>query len=300
MSNTNKIQLEFDVQDSFVDLSKPYDYRSLYYEVVADKTVVPEKENTLYLPIKGVYFNAIMSREKTEEYREVRETTYVKYLQTNKQKDFYVRKDFPNVDFGLYDYNNGFYPFLPKPYKYLKIAVGYEKERDWAIVEVVGISFQPAMNENGDVFRFDIDEVNNTEYETPDGKYTDWIIVYHLGKVVEYHPKGVETERAPSKVNEPAVKYERKPRPRIADSIDRDVHSPENKQTGMSVHPRNFDFLKNNPDFADLYTLCNEAEICQLSDPSKSALSCRRALEYTTKAIYLLKGFHIPERASLF
>ncbi|MDD4056007.1 MAG: type I restriction enzyme HsdR N-terminal domain-containing protein, partial [Bacteroides sp.] len=27
---------------------------------------------------------------------------------------------------------------------------------------------------------------------------------------------------------------------------------------------------------------------------------CRRALEFTTKAIYLLKGFHIPERASLF
>ncbi len=63
---------------------------------------------------------------------------------------------------------------------------------------------------------------------------------------------------------------------------------------------RNFDFLKDNPDFVDLYTLCNEAEICQWYDPQKSALSARRALEYITKAIYLLKGFHIPERASLF
>ena len=169
MSNTNKIQLEFDVQDSFVDLSKPYDYHSLYYEVVADKTVVPEKENTLYLPIKGVYFNAIMSGEKTEEYREIKETTYSKYLQTVGKEEFLLREDFPNVDFDLHYYHNGFYPFLPKPYKFLKLAVGYETERDWAIVEVVGISFQPAMNENGDVFRFDIDEVNNTEYETPDG-----------------------------------------------------------------------------------------------------------------------------------
>ena len=40
--------------------------------------------------------------------------------------------------------------------------------------------------------------------------------------------------------------------------------------------------------------------MCQWYDPEKSALSARRALEYTTKAIYLLKGFHIPERASLF
>ena len=110
MSNTNKIQLEFDVQDSFVDLSKPYDYHSLYYDVVADKTVVPEKENTLYLPIKGVYFNAIMSGEKTEEYREIKETTYSKYLQTVGKEEFLLREDFPDMDFGLYDYNNGFYP----------------------------------------------------------------------------------------------------------------------------------------------------------------------------------------------
>ncbi len=286
------MRLEYQESEFLVDLSKPYDYRSLYYEVVADKTVVPEKENTLYLPIKGVYFNAIISGEKTEEYREIKETTYSKYLQTVGKEEFLLREDFPDMDFGLYDYNNGFYPFLPKPYKYLKIAVGYETERDWAIVEVVGISFEPILYKNGAPLRFMLD-VEQTIYH-PEGDGAFWNIVYHLGKIIEFHPKGETT------VNEPAVKYERRPRPRIADSIERDVHSPENKQTGMSVHPRNFDFLKDNPDFADLYTLCNEAEICQLSDPSKSALSCRRALEYTTKAIYLLKGFHIPERASLF
>ena len=67
-----------------------------------------------------------------------------------------------------------------------------------------------------------------------------------------------------------------------------------------ATQERNFDFLKKNHDFIDLYTFCYEAEVCQLTDPSKSALSCRRALEYITKAIYLLKGFNIPERASLF
>ena len=63
---------------------------------------------------------------------------------------------------------------------------------------------------------------------------------------------------------------------------------------------RNFDYLKGNQDFADLYNFCNEAEIWQLSDPEKSALSSRKALEYLVKAIYLLKGFNIGERASLF
>ena len=63
---------------------------------------------------------------------------------------------------------------------------------------------------------------------------------------------------------------------------------------------RNFDYLKGNHDFADLYALCNEAEICQLSDPDKSALSSRKALEYIVKAICLFKGFSIPEKASLY
>ena len=306
MSNTDKIRLEYDTEDSFVDLSKPFDTDKLYYEVIADSDVKPDKENTLYLPIKGVYFNAIMSGEKTEEYREVKLTTYKKYLLVEGEDIFYLREDFPDTDFNLNYYYNGFYPFLPKPYKYLKLAVGYEKERDWAIVEVVGISFEPATDENGNIIRFDYNEEKD-EYElTPDGGMTDWIIVYHLGKVIEFHPKsGVQTGEqaflpvqnkqtgmsAHPKVEEPAVKYEKQPH--ILDGTertDKNVCSPK----------RNFDYLKDNPDFADLYTLCNEAEVCQWYDPEKSALSSRRALEYITKAIYLLKGFRIPERASLF
>ncbi|MEI6297879.1 MAG: DUF4145 domain-containing protein, partial [bacterium] len=63
---------------------------------------------------------------------------------------------------------------------------------------------------------------------------------------------------------------------------------------------RNFDYLKDNTDFATLYLFCNDAELNQLSDPNKSALSSRLALEYLVKSIYLLKGLPIAERASLF
>ena len=63
---------------------------------------------------------------------------------------------------------------------------------------------------------------------------------------------------------------------------------------------RNFDFLKDSPDFADLYRYCNQAEEFQKNDPEISALQARRAMEYTVKAIYMLKGWEIGERTSLF
>ena len=38
----------------------------------------PTKENTLYLPIKQIYFNAIIEGTKKEEYREIKDTTFKK------------------------------------------------------------------------------------------------------------------------------------------------------------------------------------------------------------------------------
>lgn len=72
-------------------------------------------------------------------------------------------------DYFLDDYNNGQFPFMPKQYKYLALAVGYTKDRDTAIVEVTEYSFEPH------VIRANL--------------YAFWVIVYHLGKVVEVHRK---------------------------------------------------------------------------------------------------------------
>lgn len=198
----------------------------------------------------------------------------------DRERNFYLREDFPDVDYGLNHYYNGYFPFLPRPYKYLKIAVGYETDRAWAIVEVEGISFQPQLNDKGEVYHFMLDDQKETYNPNGDGCY--WIIVYHLGKVVEYHPQGED-------VSEPAVSYNHY-----------SLNEPKIDLSSSGLQKRNFDFLKGNPDFADLYALCNEAEIWQLSDPEKSALSSRKALEYIVKGIYLLKGFPYNERASLF
>lgn len=63
---------------------------------------------------------------------------------------------------------------------------------------------------------------------------------------------------------------------------------------------RNFDYLKDIDTLQDLYGYCNAAEVNQVNNPEQSAINSRRALEWITRAIYLIKGYEIKEHASLF
>ncbi len=141
------------------------------------------KEDTLYLPIKQTFFDQIIAGTKKEEYREVKfGITANRYLQHrldahgNPVKDSntvegYVRNPdttSPSVDhYWLDDYNDGKFPFLPKPFEYLHLAVGYNKVRDEAIVKVTDITFEP-----GKI----LGEGNK--------KFVWWLIVFHIGEVV--------------------------------------------------------------------------------------------------------------------
>ena len=107
----------------------------------------PNKENTLYLPIKQVYFDQIIDGTKKIEYREVKEgTTANRYLikdpVTKYKLNPDVVKDFTKEYF-VDDIVDGGFPFLPRQYKYLALAVGYSKQRDTAVVEIVDYSFHP-------------------------------------------------------------------------------------------------------------------------------------------------------------
>ena len=62
---------------------------------------------------------------------------------------------------------------------------------------------------------------------------------------------------------------------------------------------RNFDYLQE-LGLTDLHNYCAAAEELQISKPDLSAISARKALEYVVRALYLMKGIEIPERASLF
>lgn len=129
------------------------------------------KENTLYLPIKQVYFDQIIDGSKKEEYREVKGTTAGKYLMKDENGAFVRNPECtqPDKDYYIEDYNGGNFPFLPRQYKYLSMAVGYAKERDTAVVEITHVTFQPTRVFND--------------------KITFWICVFHLGKVIELHRK---------------------------------------------------------------------------------------------------------------
>jgi hypothetical protein len=152
----------------------------------------PTKQNTLYLPIKQIYFDQIIAGTKREEYREIKDTTYTKYLDNMQGALDYDDELISEDDemFGdPYAYNKGRYPYFAKPYKYLSLAVGYAKDRDTALVEITGITFQVEKDRDGKEVIFDIDNDGKAVF-TPDGQCAFWEIVYHLGKVVEVKKKG--------------------------------------------------------------------------------------------------------------
>ena len=149
--------------------------------------IEPSKENTLYLPIKQIYFDAIIEGSKKEEYREIKPTTYKKYLECDENGYPYFDDELISVDDPLCDdinvWNNGVYPLIPNDnHKYLHLAVGYNKERDEALVEITNVSFEPFSDEDGKPFRFD--EEDGKAFRCENGRLCFWNIVYHLGKIL--------------------------------------------------------------------------------------------------------------------
>lgn len=145
-------------------------------------------ENTLYLPIKQKYFNEILAGTKTKEYREIKDTTALKYLASwseNGERGLYYIDTLIDHDpqGEICIYNDGVYPFEAIQYKYLHLAVGYAKERDEAVVEVKDITFEPMKTKDGKDARFDVAGDDFIPHE--DGFFAIWQVVYHLGKVVE-------------------------------------------------------------------------------------------------------------------
>lgn len=153
----------------------------------------PTKENTLYLTIKQVYFDMIISGEKKEEYREIKGTTFKKFLAVGDDGEPYIDINvFPQDKWGDYPYemvfnifNDGQCPLIAKgDLYYLNLAVGYNKVRDTAKVEVVDITFETVKNKQGNDFRFMVGE-NGEAIEDANGPYCIWNAVLHLGDVVE-------------------------------------------------------------------------------------------------------------------
>lgn len=152
----------------------------------------PTKQNTLYLTIKQVYFDQIVDGTKKEEYREIKDTTYKKYLACDEEGYPYFDDEKISADDPLagdiFAWNNGVYPFFPKDdLQYLSLAVGYAKERDTALVEVTDITFRPLVGKDDKPARFH-DDGENVSIDA-NGELCFWEVVFHLGKIVEVKRK---------------------------------------------------------------------------------------------------------------
>jgi len=152
----------------------------------------PNKNNSLYLPIKQVYFDQIMAGTKKEEYREISPNTYKKYLAcdeggmpffddeiiTPEEMEWYGEE-------WLMACKNGKFPYyFKKSIKFLNLAVGYNKVRDTATVEVTDITPMIGKNPKGQELRFDYGD-DGKPIMNPNGNFCMWQAVFHLGEIVE-------------------------------------------------------------------------------------------------------------------
>ena len=124
----------------------------------------------LNLIIKQVFFDEIIAGTKKQEFREVKPTTIKKLLQID--ENGFEKED---------EHGNA----LPIEYDAIRFYVGYNKDRDSALVEVLGAHCEVFVDENDDIITY--------EYgEDKDGNPLTWYaeqVVYDLGKVLEKNVK---------------------------------------------------------------------------------------------------------------
>ena len=120
----------------------------------------------LNLIIKQVYFDAIIKGEKKQEFREVKPTTVKKLIQLD--ENGYEMED---------EHRNS----LPVKYDAIQFYVGYNKDRDSALVEVKDAHVEIFVDENDEPITY-------THGVDKNGEPMLWVaeqVVYDLGKVLK-------------------------------------------------------------------------------------------------------------------
>ena len=120
----------------------------------------------LNLIIKQKYFDSILCGKKVQEFREVKPTTIAKLLQLD-EEGFEVTDENGNAQ--------------PIEYDAIRFYVGYNKDRDSALVEVKSAYCEIFVDDKDEPIQF---EVMNTQK----GRVEWWVaeqVVYNLGKILE-------------------------------------------------------------------------------------------------------------------
>ena len=130
----------------------------------------------LNLIIKQKYFDAIMCGQKVQEFREVKPTTIKKLLKLD-DEGYEVLDEHGNSQ--------------PIEYDAIRFFVGYNKDRDSAMVEVKSAYCEIFVDDKDEPIEF---EVSNEQT----GKVEYWVaqqVVYNLGKILETDIKSETKKR---------------------------------------------------------------------------------------------------------
>ncbi len=116
----------------------------------------------LTLIIKQKYFDAILQGRKVQEFREIRPTNEKKYILVD-EKGYAVTDEHNNC--------------IPVKYDAIRFFVGYQKDRDTALVEVQSAYTEILVDDKGKPIAYD--------YEGEE--YWAERVVYNLGKILEHN-----------------------------------------------------------------------------------------------------------------
>lgn len=114
----------------------------------------------LNLIIKGEYFDKIIKGEKKQEFREIRPTTTSKYCEVDNDGSV-ILKD------GI---------IIPRKYDAIQFFVGYNKDRECALVEVKSAEIELFVDDDG----------NFIEYEYKGEIHLAAQVVYNLGNIIKH------------------------------------------------------------------------------------------------------------------
>lgn len=124
----------------------------------------------LTLIIKQQYFDAILEGRKVQEFREVRPTTIKKLLQLDEEG--YELEDEEGLS-------------IPVEYDAIRFYVGYNADRDTALVEVQSAYSEMLVDDNGELIT----------YEHGGEMWIAQRVVYNLGKILEHNIRDQSRKR---------------------------------------------------------------------------------------------------------
>jgi hypothetical protein len=130
----------------------------------------------LNLIIKQKYFNSIMCGQKVQEFREVKPTTIKKLLKLD-DEGYEILDEHGNSQ--------------PIEYDAIRFFVGYNKDRDSALVEVKDAYTEIFVDDKDEPIEFEV-------LDEQTGKVEYWVaqqVVYNLGKILETDIKSETKKR---------------------------------------------------------------------------------------------------------